>query len=376
LDGQEHRRRDGRLPQRTQGNGQPREIVVVRALRGVGDVLCAVPALRHIRSTMPDAHVRFIGVSEVESLVKRYPSYVDEFVPFPGHPGIPESDNGEDGHSNSEALAHCENADLVVQAHGDGSISNRFAASLHPHAIAARGIVVTDDGCKVITRPYERDAHEIERCLHATDDGLRLLGSCPAPPSTATEFPIDAAEYRQADELLAHHRIADGPFVIMHPGSHLADRRWPAEHFSALGERLTRGRLGNGDGGAWVLITGTEEESRLTRNIAEMIGPAAIDVSGKLTLGALAALLERSKGLVTNDTGISHLAAATKTRSVVLFMASDPHRWAPLDSTLHRAVVRPAGQGTTPNATTPEGRGLAIPSVTEAYSAARAVGIA
>ena len=41
---------------------------------------------------------------------------------------------------------------------------------------------------------------------------------------------------------------------------------------------------------------------------------------------------------MTNDTGASHLAAATRTPSVVLFGPTRPDRWAPLNSRLHHVV--------------------------------------
>src|SRR5690606_34562089 len=65
----------------------------------------------------------------------------------------------------------------------------------------------------------------------------------------------------------------------------------------------------------------------------------AVNASGETSLGVAAALLERAALLVTNDTGISHLAAALGTPSVVVFLASDPERWAPLDRERHRPVV-------------------------------------
>jgi ADP-heptose:LPS heptosyltransferase len=87
----------------------------------------------------------------------------------------------------------------------------------------------------------------------------------------------------------------------------------------------------------------------------------------------LAALLQESSGLVTNDTGISHVAAALGTPSVVVFMASDPHRWAPLDRQRHMPVVRPALDED--GVLTPEGMRLATPDASDVLEAAIEVGM-
>jgi ADP-heptose:LPS heptosyltransferase len=69
-----------------------------------------------------------------------------------------------------------------------------------------------------------------------------------------------------------------------------------------------------------------------------------VDLTGRTSLGALGALVEGACLVVTNDTGVGHLADALATPSVRIFRASDPARWAALDTARHAALV-PADLG-------------------------------
>ncbi|NTV10910.1 MAG: glycosyltransferase family 9 protein, partial [Zoogloea sp.] len=55
-------------------------------------------------------------------------------------------------------------------------------------------------------------------------------------------------------------------------------------------------------------------------------------------LGTLAELVAHARLVVCNDTGMSHIAAATGTPSVVVCCGADPERWRPLDARRHRVL--------------------------------------
>ncbi len=95
--------------------------------------------------------------------------------------------------------------------------------------------------------------------------------------------------------------------------------------------------------GFTILLTGSKDESDLLRQINTMLPIPVLNLVervGHVALGPLAALIRNSRGLISNDTGVSHIAAALQVPSVVLFSPySNPRRWAPLNQKLHLSIV-------------------------------------
>lgn len=121
-----------------------------------------------------------------------------------------------------------------------------------------------------------------------------------------------------------------GRVAALHPGSGSAKKNWPLENFAELAALL-------GEAGcavAW--ITGPAEQG--------LEVPASASVRWTdLQLPDLAQRLSGCALYVGNDSGVSHLAAASGCPTVALFGASDPRVWAPLGRKV--VVVGSATQG-------------------------------
>ena len=73
-----------------QANSSDRKrIAILRALPKE-ELLCIVPALRALRPALPKAQVTLVGLPECAAFVERFPTYLDDFIAFPGFPGFPD----------------------------------------------------------------------------------------------------------------------------------------------------------------------------------------------------------------------------------------------------------------------------------------------
>lgn len=314
-----------------------RRIVVVRALPGLGDFLCATPALRALRQLWPDAQVSLVGLSSTRRLVQLYNHLVDELIPFPGFPGIVEKA------PNTRALPaflseiQSREFDLAMQMHGDGSITNIFTLLLG--AQRTLGFYLPPDGDRFAGdfAPYPEELHEIYRNLAlvevAKSQGQVSKFAREQGPEwdESIDFPLTSEDEEAYAQLAKDHGLRTREYACLHAGGSDPTHRWSPESFAAVGRWLR-------EQGFQIVLTGTSGEAETTTRLAARLGTPVTDLTGQTELGALALLLHRARLLVCNDTGVSHLAAAMETPSVVVFVNSDRRRWAPLNHALHRAV--------------------------------------
>lgn len=306
-------------------------VVVFRALQ-LGDMLCAVPALRALRAALPAAHVTLVGLPWAEQFARRFSRYVDDFVAFPGHPGLPEQPVREDETVAFYERMRTHHASLALQLHGSGETSNGIVAAFGAAHVA--GFVspgqAPPPGFHAL--PFPSDGAEPVRLLSLVE----WLGA-PADDG-ALEFPLteeDRDELRRSGVAAA---LGAGDYLCIHPGARSRDKCWPAQNFARVGDALAR------EFGLGVVLTGSAGEAALAADVASRMTEPAVNAAAPISIGAMAALMNGSRLLVCNDTGVSHIAAGLGLRSVVIFSKADMRRWAPLDRERHRCLRDPEGR--------------------------------
>jgi heptosyltransferase-2 len=132
-----------------------------------------------------------------------------------------------------------------------------------------------------------------------------------------------AAEAR--DATLAKFGLAlDRPVAAFCPGAEYGPaKRWPERHFAALAATLA-GR------GMQVWLFGSAKDSAITAAIQSQSGGVCVDLAGKTSLDEAIDLLSCAAGVVSNDSGLMHIAAALDRPMAALFGSSSPRFTPPL----------------------------------------------
>lgn len=305
------------------GPDAPRRIGVFRALQ-LGDMLCAVPALRALRAVAPSAHITLIGLPWAAGFTRRFSRYVDAFASFPGFPGLPEYPVELARIPGFIAAMQAQRFDLMLQMHGSGGLSNPLAMSFG--AVRNAGFYLEGNFC-----PDERLFIEWNDGLHEIRRNLQLLEWLGAPAQDEDlEFPLEDEDYR-----VLHKNCgklpSPGTYACIHPGARMPSRRWHAERFARVADWLQ-------EAGIAVVLTGAAEEERLVHAVECAMRTTPLNLCGKTDLGAFAALAAGARLMVCNDTGASHIATAVNTPSVVICCGAEPRRWAPLNWRRHRTL--------------------------------------
>ncbi len=172
------------------------------------------------------------------------------------------------------------------------------------------------------TRPLDKNALPmmVQRYLSlALEADEALTNNIPRPALTST------AEQQFATLTRLGITTIDRPILALCPGAEYGpSKRWPPEHFAELARRQIA--LG------WqVWIFGSAKDQEQATYIADQLSPSAcINLAGKTRLEDAIDLLALATTVVSNDSGLMHVAAALERRVIAVFGSSDPKYTPPL----------------------------------------------
>src|SRR5262245_4129029 len=142
---------------------------------------------------------------------------------------------------------------------------------------------------------------------------LRCLGiTAPLPP---LEMHL-TAESQEAMQIYRQQELPEGlaqPLLAVAPGARWATKRWPIERFAAVAQALAQARQ------AAVVVLGSAEESPLAQELCQRLSVPVLNSTGKLSLMHTAALLQQCHLLLSNDSGLMHMATALRVPVVAIF---------------------------------------------------------
>ncbi|MFM8322529.1 MAG: glycosyltransferase family 9 protein [Chloroflexota bacterium] len=313
------------LPRLLPGWRDVRRLLVVR-LDNIGDVVLTTPALRAIKTALPQAHLALLASPAGAQAAALLPS-VDEVIPWRAAwqqlDPLPSADP-------SAPPADLQLIRRLRRGRYDAAvILTSFSQTAYPAAYACylAGIPLRlgyarDFGGQVLTHPVlppPDDLHQAERSLHL----LRAAGF-PAAPGAALELRLPPAAVSAARRRLRQAGVAPGAgYIAVVPGASCQARRYPARRFAQLAALLAR------RSGLPLLLLGSPRETDLRLAFAGL-QPAPLDLIGQTTLAEFAALLAGAALVVANDSAALHLADAFERPLLALFSGTDlESQWRP-----------------------------------------------
>ncbi len=292
--------------------------ILILALSGIGDALMFTPALRLLRTALPDASIdALVMFRSAKEMYERNPDINNViFYDF----------------LNSGKLKALRFV-LSLRKKYDASInaypSNRKEYNLINFFIGAperagvrylrmnsrefgflNNVTVTEDDS---VHNVETNIRLVEKLLNRQLDEKPDL--C---------FAVNTQDELYASEFFKQHGVKSNEIVIgFHPGcatlkNHIK-RRWEPEKFIELGKRLIDEKR------AKILIFGGPEENELKQTIAESISSRDAITVETQNLPQSAAIVKRCDVFVTNDSSMMHIASAMKRKVVGIIGPTNTH---------------------------------------------------
>ncbi|MBU1708003.1 glycosyltransferase family 9 protein [bacterium] len=287
----------------------------------MGDLIQCGPLLERLRHSSPESKLTLIVLENFAETARRLPM-VDDVISFPLDRFIPRLDQ-----------RRISLADLFVELDDFAGLlrTQRFthfynlahtplsaALTWLVHAPQTFGMTYDSSGHILVTHSWINyyfyvTLNRTYNPFNLVEMYLPIADANESQPSLS--FRVSPEDENEASHLLQHVDKNTAPLIAFQMGAADTRRQWLVESFAALAGQLIKKH------DARIVVLGTNDDKILSRKLCSLVDSDSIlDLTGKTSLGSLAAVLKHCRVLVSNDTGTIHLAAAVKTRTVGIYL--------------------------------------------------------
>jgi len=274
----------------------------------LGDFLLLLPSLAALRRQNPDARIDMLGRPEILGLV--CPGIIDSIASI----------------DRATLAPFFYDSDELPEAEVEyfSSFNTVLALISDPQNIFQRNLEQLGIRDIIVQSPFP-DPQSRTHVSHHLFEAVRPLLGAERVFAESTPLRFGEEEIRSARMTLQPAISEKRTLVAIHPGSGGEKKCWPPENFEAVARNLAE------EGHASLLILGPADE-RLVGHMTTLGTELGCPVVNSPPLRKLAALLMKCDGYVGNDSGVTHLAAATGIPTIAIFGPTDPAVWAPTGS--------------------------------------------
>ena len=290
------------------------ETILVVGPAWVGDMVMAQSLFKVLKQRNPAAQIDVLAPAWTEPLLARMPEVRDAIPIALGHGQLGLASRCKLGRS----LRNRKYDRAIILPRSLKSAIVPFAAKARRRTgfLGEQRWLLLNDIRKLDKKTLPRT---VDRFVALGLDKDQPLPDSPLQPLLTT----DLANAHKVLESI-DHEMPETNILGICPGAEYGPaKRWPAAHFA----EVARKKLEEG----WeVWLFGSEKDQAITGEIMGLTGHRCLDLSGKTELIEAVDLLALCSAVLTNDSGLMHVAAATGVPIVAVYGSSDPEHTPPL----------------------------------------------
>lgn len=293
--------------------------ILIVAPSWIGDTIMMQPLLMRLKARQPDAQIHVLAPGWSAPLLGRMPEVAASIVnPFA---------HGEFDWNGRRALGH-----RLASAGFSAAyvLPNSWKSALVPwFAGIPRRVGYTGEARYLLL-----NERQPKSALPRLVDRYAVLAGPAEGPTPNPRLSSTPAQQLAARAALG--LPADAAPVVFCPGAEYGPaKRWPAHHFATLAQRL--------DAPVW--IVGSAKDAPVGAEIARLAAGAALNLCGRTDLEQAIDIIAGARAVVSNDSGLMHVAAALNRPLVALYGSSSPAYTPPLSP---RATILSLGLDCSP----------------------------